>query len=187
MEGERQFVVSWFWVFPSHTLSTDPRVGIVRRHHISDSVIRAHGQDPQASLCAYAKTNSTIGATYHPPAMRHPIHSVKAIGLCEPMAGSASRPGDVHVAVGDRNGPAIGGAASLVAVEGELFEAVDVVRGHSGHIVPVNGGRRATSGSQKVCKRFVAGRKGLQVGPERQNSRDERVSEADERPGDGLQ
>jgi integron integrase len=30
----------WFWVFPSHTLSTDPRAGIVRRHHISDSAIQ---------------------------------------------------------------------------------------------------------------------------------------------------
>jgi integron integrase len=32
--------LGWFWVFPSHTLSTDPRAGIVRRHHISDSVIQ---------------------------------------------------------------------------------------------------------------------------------------------------
>jgi integron integrase len=32
--------IGWFWVFPSHTLSTDPRAGIVRRHHISDSVIQ---------------------------------------------------------------------------------------------------------------------------------------------------
>ncbi len=30
----------WFWVFPSQTLSTDPRAGIVRRHHISDSVVQ---------------------------------------------------------------------------------------------------------------------------------------------------
>jgi integron integrase len=30
----------WFWVFPSQTLSTDPRAGVVRRHHISDSVIQ---------------------------------------------------------------------------------------------------------------------------------------------------
>jgi integron integrase len=30
----------WFWVFPSHTLSTDPRVGIVRRHHLHESVIQ---------------------------------------------------------------------------------------------------------------------------------------------------
>ena len=32
--------LGWFWVFPSRTLSTDPRVGIVRRHHSSDSVIQ---------------------------------------------------------------------------------------------------------------------------------------------------
>ena len=32
--------LAWFWVFPSHTLSTDPRAGIVRRHHMSDSVIQ---------------------------------------------------------------------------------------------------------------------------------------------------
>jgi integron integrase len=32
--------LGWFWVFPSHTLSTDPRAGIVRRHHISESVIQ---------------------------------------------------------------------------------------------------------------------------------------------------
>ncbi len=32
--------LGWFWVFPSHTLSTDPRAVIVRRHHMSDSVIQ---------------------------------------------------------------------------------------------------------------------------------------------------
>ena len=32
--------LGWFWVFPSRTLSTDPRAGIVRRHHLSDSVIQ---------------------------------------------------------------------------------------------------------------------------------------------------
>lgn len=32
--------LAWFWVFPSHTLSTDPRAGVVRRHHLSDSVIQ---------------------------------------------------------------------------------------------------------------------------------------------------
>ena len=32
--------LGWFWVFPSQTLSVDPRAGIVRRHHISDSVIQ---------------------------------------------------------------------------------------------------------------------------------------------------
>jgi integron integrase len=37
-QAGREF--AWFWVFPSHTLSTDPRAGLVRRHHISDSVIQ---------------------------------------------------------------------------------------------------------------------------------------------------
>ena len=32
--------LGWFWTFPSHTLSTDPRAGVVRRHHLSDSVIQ---------------------------------------------------------------------------------------------------------------------------------------------------
>lgn len=32
--------LGWFWVFPCQTLSTDPRAGVVRRHHISDSVIQ---------------------------------------------------------------------------------------------------------------------------------------------------
>jgi integron integrase len=50
--------LAWFWVFPSHTLSTDPRAGVVRRHHISDSVIqkavkaaewRGHQADPGVS------------------------------------------------------------------------------------------------------------------------------------------
>ena len=32
--------LGWFWVFPSQTLSTDPRAGLVRRHHLSDSVVQ---------------------------------------------------------------------------------------------------------------------------------------------------
>jgi integron integrase len=32
--------VGWFWIFPSRTLSTDPRAGVVRRHHLSDSVVQ---------------------------------------------------------------------------------------------------------------------------------------------------
>ena len=32
--------LGWFWVFPSHTLSTDPRAGVVRRHHLSESVVQ---------------------------------------------------------------------------------------------------------------------------------------------------
>jgi site-specific recombinase XerD len=32
--------LAWFWVFPSYTLSTDPRTGIVRRHHVHESVVQ---------------------------------------------------------------------------------------------------------------------------------------------------
>ena len=37
---ERGPRVGGVWVFPSETLSTAPRAGIVRRHHLSDSVIQ---------------------------------------------------------------------------------------------------------------------------------------------------
>ena len=30
----------WYWVFPSPSLSVDPRAGVVRRHHIGDSVLQ---------------------------------------------------------------------------------------------------------------------------------------------------
>ena len=32
--------LGWFWVFPSASLSTDPRAGVVRRHHLSESVVQ---------------------------------------------------------------------------------------------------------------------------------------------------
>lgn len=32
--------LGWFWVFPSHTLSIDPRSGIVRRHHLHETVVQ---------------------------------------------------------------------------------------------------------------------------------------------------
>ena len=32
--------LGWYWVFPSRSLSTDPRSGVVRRHHVSDSVVQ---------------------------------------------------------------------------------------------------------------------------------------------------
>ena len=30
----------WFWVFPSPGLSTDPRAGVVRRHHVGDGLLQ---------------------------------------------------------------------------------------------------------------------------------------------------
>lgn len=32
--------LAWFWLFPSRTLSTDPRSAIVRRHHVHESVLQ---------------------------------------------------------------------------------------------------------------------------------------------------
>ena len=32
--------LGWFWVFPSRSLSTDPRSGVVRRHHLDESVVQ---------------------------------------------------------------------------------------------------------------------------------------------------
>jgi integrase len=32
--------LAWYWVFPSRTLSTDPRARVVRRHHLHDLVIQ---------------------------------------------------------------------------------------------------------------------------------------------------
>lgn len=58
--------LGWFWVFPSHTLSTDPRAGIVRRHHLSDSVIQK------------AVKAAVVKARIHKPASVHTLRSVSA-------------------------------------------------------------------------------------------------------------
>jgi integron integrase len=46
----------WFWVFPSRTLSTDPRAGVVRRPHLSESVI----QKAVHSAAAEAKIHKPV-------------------------------------------------------------------------------------------------------------------------------
>jgi integron integrase len=55
--------LGWFWVFPSQTLSTDPRAGVVRRHHVHDSVIQ------KAVKAAVAKANIHKPASVH--TLRH--------------------------------------------------------------------------------------------------------------------
>lgn len=40
----------WQWVFPSPTLSTDPRAGVVRRHHVSDTLIQRAVREAARSL-----------------------------------------------------------------------------------------------------------------------------------------
>ena len=53
----------WFWVFPSAVISTDPRTGIKRRHHIHEDV-------PQRAVRAAAKK---VGIAKHvtPHVLRH--------------------------------------------------------------------------------------------------------------------
>jgi integron integrase len=58
--------LGWFWVFPSQTLSTDPRAGIVRRHHVHESVI-------QKAIKAAA-----IKAKIYKPISPHTLRSVSA-------------------------------------------------------------------------------------------------------------
>ena len=72
--------LGWFWVFPSHTLSTDPRAGIVRRHYLSDSVIQK------------AVKAAAIRAQIHKPISVHTLRHQ----LCHPrvMTGAAGRTPD---------------------------------------------------------------------------------------------
>ncbi len=58
--------LGWFWVFPSQTLSTDPRAGVVRRHHVSDSVIQK------------AVKAAALKAKIHKPVSVHTLRSVSA-------------------------------------------------------------------------------------------------------------
>ncbi len=48
--------LAWFWVFPSHTLATDPRTGIVRRHHVHESVV----QKAVKEACSRAKIHKPV-------------------------------------------------------------------------------------------------------------------------------
>lgn len=45
-----RFELAWFWVFPSRTLSTDPRAGIIRRRQGGRQI----GSHPQAGVGTHA-------------------------------------------------------------------------------------------------------------------------------------
>jgi integrase len=51
----------WFWVFPQARLSTDPRSGVVRRHHLYDQTFqRAFKRAAQAAGIARPATPHTL-------------------------------------------------------------------------------------------------------------------------------
>lgn len=54
---------SWFWIFPASKLSTDPRSGIVRRHHLSDRGV--------AKAIKVAAKRAGITKRVHPHILRH--------------------------------------------------------------------------------------------------------------------
>ena len=54
---------AWFWVFPSPALSTDPRAGVVRRHHIGPDVVQRSVRE--ASRRASIHKNVTVHTLRH--------------------------------------------------------------------------------------------------------------------------
>jgi hypothetical protein len=59
------------WVFSSQTLSTDPRAGVVRRHHVSDSVI----QKAVKAAARNAKIHKPVIYTHVVKELRNPARS----------------------------------------------------------------------------------------------------------------
>jgi site-specific recombinase XerD len=59
--AERQ--PGWQWLFPSRQISRDPRSGVVRRHHLSDSAVRR--------TLAQAARSARLDARVTPHTLRH--------------------------------------------------------------------------------------------------------------------
>ena len=51
---------AWYWVFPSKTLSVDPRTNVVRRHHVSDVAIQKAVKDAvqKADIAKHASVHT---------------------------------------------------------------------------------------------------------------------------------
>ena len=69
--------LGWFWVFPSRSLFTDPRAGVVRRHHMSDSVIRQIQEYLEHASVETTISTRTWSRTPHAGAKpaRHPLRA----------------------------------------------------------------------------------------------------------------
>ena len=64
----------WFGLFPSRTLSTDPRAGVVRRHHMSDSVIQK-AVKAAARKAGHANVETTVIYLHVVKELRNPVRS----------------------------------------------------------------------------------------------------------------
>ena len=49
---------SWFWLFPQGACSTDPRTGIVRRHHVVEAVYQRHIRRGAKAACIDKRVTS---------------------------------------------------------------------------------------------------------------------------------
>ena len=73
----------WFWVFAQHTHSTDPRSGVVRRHHMYDQTFQ------RAFKRAVEQAGITKPATPHTSATRSRRPCSAAVTTSRTSAGSA--------------------------------------------------------------------------------------------------
>ncbi|EXW00730.1 phage integrase family protein [Acinetobacter baumannii 25681_6] len=73
----------WFWVFAQHTHSTDPRSGVVRRHHMYDQTFQR----------AFKRA---VEGTVAKLAMRQPFVLFKGLTFQKLCLPGAFRPGDHH-------------------------------------------------------------------------------------------
>ena len=130
----------WQYVFPSKTLSTDPRSGKTRRHHVLESglqkAVEPHGQEPVAPLVrrnppklqsSFAKATEDTRIPPRPRGRGFLRRRVKAavgkVGLTKPVGCHTFR----HYAVY----PASKGGATHLLENGVNIRVVQELMGHA--------------------------------------------------------
>ena len=68
----------WFWVFAQHTHSTDPRSGVVRRHHMYDQTFQ------RLQTCRRTSRHHEARHTAHPPPLVRDGLAPAAVTTFEP-------------------------------------------------------------------------------------------------------